>query len=273
MRRTLGRIQESATVTEAEKPTDEWQGIHLTRSMRLRLSGLTFTLKDDGTIESSDVEVDLSIDMYVYWLEIAFERLAAAEAAHAHLLDTWTKDDEASAAALERDCRESMQCIVASAIAIDAFYAMVGDHVKILERTREAWRRNRTPRPKQVAEVLRRAFEIGPKSFAQIRHHIVEVFAWRDKAVHPAAGYDQPVRYDELHVATEWRLVAFRAENAKNALAVALSLIAQLLERPRPKHASLTEHCAGSVQFVAPLVEQWEAKYGQLYERGQRGSA
>jgi len=259
------------TVTTAS--TDEWRGIHVTRSMRLRISDLTFSLKDDGTVEASDIKVDLSIDMYVYWLEMALEHLEAAEAAHAQLLETWTKDDSASSAALERDCRESMQCIVASAIAIDAFYAMVGDHVKVPERTREAWRRNRTSRAKQVAEILRRSFQIGPKSFAQVRRHIVELFSWRDRAVHPAAGYDEPVRYEELHVATEWRLVAFRAENAKNALLIALCLITQLLQRPMAKHATLTEHCAGSLQFVAPLVEQWEAKYGELYSREDRGPA
>ena len=260
-------------MTEAQAPADEWRGIHVTRSMRLRLSNLALTVGDDGTIHASDVEVDLSIDMYVYWLEVALEHLAAAEIAHTRLLETWTKDDEASSAALERDCRESMQCIVAAAIAIDAFYAMVGDHVQVAQRTREAWRRNRTPRPKQIAEILKRSFQIGPKSFTQIRSIIIELFGWRDKAVHPVAGYDHPVPYEELHVSTEWRLVAFRAENAKNAVSIALSLIFQLLQRPLAKYVTLAEHCAGSVQFVAPLVEQWEAKYGELYVRGDRGSA
>jgi hypothetical protein len=253
---------------------DDWRGIHLTRGMNLQLSGLTFYFNDDGTVDTPDIQVRVSINLYVYWLEIAWRHLSDATAAHAALRSTWEGDDaEAKSEALEQDFAASMQCVVAAAVAVDAFYAMVRDFVPIADRTRQAWSRNRTPRPKRIAEVLRRSFKIGPNSFKAMRGYLIELFAWRDKSVHPQAGYDVPVRYDELKVATEWRFVAFRADNAKAALGIALGLIAQLVDRPQDKHEGLSEHCASARQFVAPLVAHWEAEYGQLYARDDAGSA
>jgi hypothetical protein len=38
---------------------DEWRGIHVTRGMRLRLSGMTLSLTGEGT----SVDVSVSIDL------------------------------------------------------------------------------------------------------------------------------------------------------------------------------------------------------------------
>lgn len=247
---------------------DEWRGIHVTRGMRLRLSNVSFVLGADGSVQGSPVEVSLSVDMYVYWLEIAFGHLLIAEEAHAELLAVWdTNDPDLTGPPLEREFSSSMQCLTAAVVAIDAFYAVARDHIPVAPDEVEAWRRNRTSRPRVIAEVLRRGFLMGPKTFAKVRSSLVQAFEWRDWAVHPPAGYNKPVRYDELHVGTEWRFVAYRCANAKAVLGLALSLVAQLLERPRPEHAALAEHCQGMVAVMAPLVEKWEGRYGQLYDR------
>ena len=100
-----------------------------------------------------------------------------------------------------------------------------------------------------------------------MRGYLIELYKYRDWSVHPPAGYNKPVLYDELRVSIEWRFVAFRFENAKSSLGISLSLIAQLLACPKPNLNSLVEHCQGSLSLVMPLVEQWESKFGKLYER------
>lgn len=246
----------------------EWRGIHITRGMRLRLSKISISIGGDGDLQQSPPKISVSIDLFVYWLEISMVHLVKAKEAHTELLAVWGRDDyKRGSQFLEREFAYSLQCITASAIAVDAFYAMVRDNVPVPEQEIDAWRTNRTSRPKQIAEVLKRGFLIGPKSFKTMRGNLIELFKWRDWTVHPPAGYDKPVRYDELLVGTEWRFVAFKFENAKNALALSLSLLAQLLARPKPNHKSLADHCQNSLPLVSPLVEQWEDMFGQLYER------
>lgn len=255
----------------SESDTDipqESRGIHISRGMRLRLSGLSISIDRDGNVHSPAPDLSMSIDLFAYWLEIAMAHLIGAEDAHRQLLAVWGRgDDQEGRQWLEREFSTSLQCITAAAIAVDAFYTMVRDHVHIPEKDIQAWRANRTSRPKQIAEVLRRGFLIGPKSFSTMRGHLIELFKWRDWSVHPPAGYNKPTRYDELRVGTEWRFVAFRFENAKSAFALSLSLIAQLLARPKPDLESLKEHCEGALPLVSPLVEQWESKFGQRYGR------
>lgn len=255
----------------SQSETDEpqgWRGIHISRGMRLRLSNISISIDRDGNVQSPPPDLSLSIDLYAYWLEIAMAHLIEAEVAHGELLKVWGHgDDQEGGRWLEREFSASLQCITSAAIAVDAFYAMTRDHIQIPEKDVEAWRTNRTSRAKQIAEVLKRGFLIGSKSFSTMRGHLIELFKWRDWSVHPPAGFDKPVRYDELRVGTEWRFVAFRFENAKNCLALSLSLIAQLLTRPKSNLHSLVEHCQGSLPLVVPLVDQWENKYGRLYER------
>jgi len=248
----------------------EWRGIHVTRGMRLQIPAHSIRISAgaDGEPEMSMGALNVSIDLYVHWLEIALEHVSSAESAHATLTDVWDSDDtEAKSQALELDFVHSMQSVVAAAVAVDAFYALIRQHVEVPEVTLEAWRRNRTSRPSQVSEVFRLAFELGPKSAKRMRSGLRELYQWRDWAVHPKAGFGPPVKYDELGVATEWRLVAFQSSNARGATSIALSIIAQLQPRVRAKYGGLKEHCDGAVQFVVPLVDQWETRYGPLYER------
>jgi len=240
--------------------------------MRLQLSGLKISFDRDGKVQLTPPDFSLSLDLFAYWLKIGFTHLIQAENAHRDLLVVWEQGDNPERDQwLEKEFSASLQCVIAAAIAIDSFYAMVRNHVQIPRGDIEAWRTNRTRRPKYIAEVFKRGFLIGPKSFATMREQLVELFKWRDWATHPPARFDKPVPYDELRVGTEWRFVAFRFDNAKKSLALSLSVIAQLLLRPKSDLQSLAEHCQGSLPLINPLVTQWESKYGQLYERKTLG--
>lgn len=61
--------------------------------------------------------------------------------------------------------------------------------------------------------------------------------------------------------------MAFCHPNAKAALSFALSLIAQLLVRPRPGCMEFSCYCEGASTGVSHLVERWESRYGELFSR------
>jgi hypothetical protein len=127
-----------------------------------------------------------------------------------------------------------MQAITAAAIAMDAFYGCVKERIEIPQETRDIWRKNRTARHAHVSEVLRLAFRIGPKSFARLRTTVKEIMRFRDLAVHPSGEHDAPVLHPALKVGVEQRFVAFSSENAQQATSLAISIIAQLLQRVAP---------------------------------------
>jgi hypothetical protein len=201
-------------------------------------------------------------------LEIAVSQVRTASEQHKRLLQaTSDGNKESVSVAMEAECKASMQAIAAAGIALDAFYASVKDRIQIPEALTLRWRANRTARYKQIGEVFRQAFNIGPRSAVLVRSTMREVFDFRDKSVHPPAVASRPVLYEELSVGTEWRFVTFRAHNARLATAAALSVVAQLLARPRTTHPSLVEFCGPALKNVQPTMDEWEKEYGQLYPR------
>jgi hypothetical protein len=114
-----------------------------------------------------------------------------------------------------------------------------------------------------------------PKTFAQVRDFLKTLFIFRDEAVHPKAATREPVPHPRLSVAAERRLVMYSAGNAFNAAEMALKIIGVVLCYPKPKHAALVKHCEIAKTLVYPIVDEWEAKHGELFPRGgesdQRG--
>jgi hypothetical protein len=113
-----------------ESPPWPVGGFSIRRGMTVRIpaGGLRIDLN------KSDMSLTLhsSLALYPYWLEIALTHLERAREAHQQLLVSWKNQDKKQASRhLEADFTESVQCIVASAIAVDAFYAIIKRHVAI----------------------------------------------------------------------------------------------------------------------------------------------
>ena len=269
-------MAEQSSESPKPKPDAEVQsrGLYISRGMTLRLSpgGLKIRIGEDGSLEVVEGPAfEVSLDTHSYWLEIAWLHLVGAQLAHQKLLTVWNASDEKKKGrALEAEFAASLQCMVAVAVALDAFYAAVRSHITIPQAMLTSWREKRTARHAQIAEVLRRGFRIGPKTNALVRNGLKELFAWRDRSVHPGAEAARPIAYPELGVGTEWRLVAYRHENAQRAMAFGLSLIAQLLAAPKPGLLGIARYCEGALPQVLRMVRKWERRYGQLYPREQR---
>jgi len=247
-------------------------GIFITRGMRVSIPRFTISIGPDGAM-STDIALHVSLDICPFWLEIARRHVAKAEADHLEVQAAWqASDNDLRVATLEAEFDASMQAIAATGIAIDAFYARVKEEVQLPSGMVESWRTNNTARYKQVTEVLRRAFVMGPRSAVNLRQVVKEIYKFRDQTVHPPSEARAPVSYPELGVATEWRFFTFRAENARILCGLAISLIAQLLAHPRDPNQGFADHCAAASERISPLLEEWEARYGQLFPREPEGS-
>lgn len=249
---------------QAQPAVPPSRGIRLQRGTRLRLSNLSFSIAPDGSV-ASDVSFSVAVDFTPYWLEIAADQVALAEERHTALLDALhAENEDRMDAAMQRECKASMQAMAAAAIALDAFYGVVKDMVELPTDLEDRWKEKRTARYRQVTEVLRRAFQVPPRSAVTLRADLREIFKWRDRAVHPSGVPSNPVRYAELSVDMDWRFVAFRAENARIVTAHAIKIVAQLLAAPRKGNAELSDFCGPALKNLQPVLHAWEDRFGAL---------
>src|SRR6185437_15189206 len=136
-----------------------------------------------------------------------------------------------------------MQALTSAAIALDALYASVRERTDIPETLVATWRKNKTARPKQVAEVFRRAFRVGPKSFRNLAAIVHQLYKFRDLAVHPPASFSAPVFHATLNARTEWRFLSFGYDSSLVAVRASLAAVTQLTQLPRTKNTLLVKYC------------------------------
>jgi hypothetical protein len=68
---------------------------------------------------------------------------------------------------------------------------------------------------------------------------------FRHLAIHPKGQHDEPVLHPVLKQGVEWRFVVFASENAKDAAGLAISVVAQMINRPKEAFPDLKSYCAG----------------------------
>jgi hypothetical protein len=248
---------------EVEKPVHD-PGIFVTKGMKITISNIKIPINPDGKIVPEPVTLSTGLDLCPYWLEIAYEHLLNTEQASINLINAKSvKNNEAIGIALQTEFVAGMQAMMASAIAIDAFYASVKNLVEIPDETIHAWQIKNTARYSQVAEVFRRAFTIKSKSFGQLRKILKEIYRFRDLAVHPPSGTRTPALHSELNMYTDWRYAAFRFSNAKISVGNAISIISQLSNKS--KNDKLKAYCEELKAQLHPLLERWESHYEKLF--------
>ena len=249
-------------------------GVFVTRGMRIQIppGGLTVSLSADGTPDLT-LRFLVSLDMCPYWLEIALEHLRRAALARSELRDSKQSSPETDTrSALEREFSAGMQAITSSAIAIDALYASIRDRIVIPPSLVATWRAKKTARPRQVSEVLRRAFRVRGKGFENLSSIVAQLYRFRDLAVHPAAKFTHPVPHPILGSATEWRFVSFGYDSAHAAVRGALALVVQLVRAPRAEKGPVVDYCTDLAKRVKPLADQWLSEFGLLLDDDSRSA-
>jgi len=246
-------------------------GIFILKSSTFGIGNFSISLSDMG---EPNIQMNplIGLDMTDRWLSIAeLNEKKAIEASKALDLEWPSGDDETAVPHLELEFFHSIQCICASAFAIDAFYASVKEHINIPQNMQDAWNNNRTSRPARISEVLRMGFTFNEATSKTLRSVITEIFSLRDKAVHPSPEMSKPLHHPRLDIMMPWHFVIFREENARNCFKMALSIISQLLLKPNPKNKLLSEHCKNAFTRIEPLLNAWESRYGVLFVRNPAG--
>jgi hypothetical protein len=228
----------------------------VTKGMSLQISNLSFKLRDDGTMEGPDLKLHVRFDACPTWVQIAKRHLESALQAEQHRNAVWTGTDEnAKGTALQEEFEASMQAIAAAAIAWDALYAVLVDLISLPVALRQKWRRGRTPRYSQVAEVIRMAFTLKPKSVLVLRKNLRAVFRFRDLAVHPSGKLVAPSLHPDLDVGMDPKFVSFRAANANAAVSVTAVMLWELSHKNKPRNPKVKEYSAtlaGALEQIYP---------------------
>jgi hypothetical protein len=158
------------------------RGVFVGRSMTVGVppGGLTFSIGPDGKISGS-LSLHVGYDVVPTWLGIAMRHLGDATTAELARNTAWaTGDEDLKFSSLEQEFVASMQCITASAIALDAFYAVVRPKVTSISADLLAiWKTKRTARHAQIAEVLRRAFNVKPERAKLLKTALKDMFKYR----------------------------------------------------------------------------------------------
>jgi hypothetical protein len=191
-------------------------------------------------------------DICPTWLELATRYLSDARAAQATRVTGWSRSDEiARADALEWEFEASVQAIVASGIAMEAFSAAVQSKVQLPQSLRDQWRDNSTPRYIQIAEVLRRALSLSSKGASGVRQCVGEILRFHDLAIDPSHKSGAHVFHPELRAGVEWRFAYFRYENALLIVQATLRLLSELIAHGKANDAEVQQY----VDALRPKLE------------------
>jgi hypothetical protein len=219
-------------------------GIFVSRGMTLRVpaGGMVIGTGDEA-FKITSLTMHVRFDVCPTWLEIALNHTEQARHARGHRIDAWKgSDEDLKAKALEKEFESSMQAVMASAIAIDAFYSILAQHVSIPSGLSKKWRDKRTPRYAQVTEVLRRAFKLKAVGTKNLRQQLREIYRFRDMAVHPSGKVEAPLYHPELDVDVEWRFAYFSATNAEGISRVTSWIVWELCKRGKPADDEIKDY-------------------------------
>jgi len=203
---------------------------------------LVWAIRPEPQPASSEAS-HVHFDVCLTWLEVAIRHLSDAQVAQVARIEAWNNADEYSRiAALKWEFEASIQAIVASGVAVDAFCAVVRTRVQLPQSLIDEWRENGTARCIQISETLRRAFSLEPTKVSGLRQNLGEIFRFRDLAIDPSAKMDVQILHPELGVGVEWRLAYFRYQNSLLIVNATLRLFAELAALHTPKDADLQKY-------------------------------
>lgn len=228
-------------MTDGEK-SSSGGGIFVSEGNSLRIPGFTITINQrTGEVAVTTAgNAQLHYDVTSVWLSIALDHLQNANAARKELLAA-KESNRDFGPSLEREFRASMQAITSSAIAIDALYAVLKSKLGSNQKRYNRQKRS-AARHAQVSELIKQAFQLKQKGFDSLRDAVDEIFALRDRAVHPTGEFSDAVQHPELLVGVEARQVIYSYENALKVVQVTVAYISELAAKGKAKNKDLKEY-------------------------------
>lgn len=232
-------------------------GILIVGGSSLKLSNIGLSIDTvTGDVTAKPVVPTAQVDFWPYWLRIAIEHLPQARSARLVLAsaagNSRSDDSKHETRALEDEIAVAMVVIAAAAFSVEAFSAMVHQQAGLgtgVGRSTSAARR--------IAEILRQAFVIHPRSFQEVRSTLGTLFRIRNLAVHPPAAF-QKFYPHPVTASVPIPFAAFTVENSEVTLRFILDMLVWCTSSPRPgRPRPFREWCDRQQESVAPLLDLW----------------
>jgi hypothetical protein len=124
-------------------------------SVRIPEGGLRLTLPrvDDLPVEAPSLTLELALDMWPHWLDVAIDSADAARSARSDLIAAVAEalDGQAKGRVLERECKAAMVAMAAAGIALDNFYSVIQAYVPRFGELQVHFDQARTPRHSRIS--------------------------------------------------------------------------------------------------------------------------
>jgi len=206
-------------------------GILIFQEMGIGVGDGDFSVKlnEDGSMDSSLI-LSTSYSVIPIWLRNANDALIQAKSFFDELANNWPSDVNDQKKLLISELEYSLQVFVACGIALDALYDQIKPHAKIPATQLQSWKDNKTGRAKQIALVLRQAFNLKPDLADEFQKNITEIIKCRDMAVHPSTELKQACRRPDVPVGVDWKFSMYRYENSLNCFSTTMNMLTYLFE-------------------------------------------
>ncbi len=200
---------------------------------------LTISFDPTGKGESKAI-LSTAYSVVPVWLRIAHDNAVQARAASVRIAQEWSSDDARNRELLVTELECCLQVFVACGVALDALYDQLRPFAGITKAEIAAWRKNKTRRAKQVAEVIRRVFKLDEPAAKQFKQNLSEILKYRDMAVHPSLELKQSCPRPDIPVGVDWKFALYRSHNSEACFSSTMSMFSYLYEHPCPNEAVTT---------------------------------
>jgi hypothetical protein len=190
----------------------------------------TIGVDDSGTIKPTLI-LSTAYNVLPIWLRIANDQLLQAGNASKAIAATWGTSEASNRELLLAELEPSLQVFVACGIALDALYDQLRPSAKITPSEIQTWKKKRTPRSKQIAEVIRRVYRLTAADTAQIKQSVTEIMKFRDMAVHPSLELKRTCARPDIPIGVDWKFAAFNYSNAEKCFGATMGMLVRIYER------------------------------------------
>ncbi len=221
-------------------PDERWHGISFPSQGQLRLTSLTLHVDEDGQPQFDLGPVEVRNDMWPTWLGIARQQRDLARAAR-DSNPGQAESNEAFNDALNAEYQAALMSLCAAAFAMEAFANSVHHHVpasKVSGGSADA----------RIHQTLCRAFKLSNDQSKQFRSTLQQIFRFRDRGVHPPAGFVQPAGHPHFRVGLDPSYVIYRVENAETSCAFVQHVLRVCFRNPRSGSDEFKAWCAARAQ-------------------------
>jgi hypothetical protein len=207
------------------------KGVMLFKGMKVGIlpGGFKLSIDPDGD-SNATLTLATAYNVLPIWLNIARHQLECASQAARGIKEAWGVNELNNRNLLLRELDPCLLVIVACGIALDSLYEQLRPFAKIEASQLESWKKNRTKRSVQIAEVIRRVFRLDSSTAKAFRENVDMIIKARDQAVHPTFQLKEACSRPDLEVAVDWKFATYRYDNAMVCYKSCAEMIVHLIE-------------------------------------------